>query len=64
MQPGQFPDYDPRFNPATANLSAIRPGDILVLHDSAKSEEKTLPLLEKLLALTAAKYSYKAILCP
>ena len=64
MQPGQFPDYDPRFNPATANLSAIRPGDILVLHDSAKSAKKALPLLEKLLALVSLKYSYKAIPYP
>ena len=60
----QYADYRPRFNPATANLSGIRPGEILVMHDSAKSAGKTLPLLEKLLTLTSAKYTYKAIPCP
>ena len=60
----QYADYRPVFDPATSNLSVIRPGDILVMHDSLKSAEKTLPLLEKLLTLTSAKYSYKAIPCP
>ena len=43
----QYADYRPGFNPATANLSAIRPGDILVMHDSVRSADNTIPLLEK-----------------
>lgn len=41
-----FADYRRSFNPATANLSGIRPGDILVMHDSVKTAKKTLPLIE------------------
>ena len=59
-----FADYRPGFDPAAENLSGVRPGDILVIHDSPKSAEKTLQLLEHLLTLTSAKYSYKAIPCP
>ena len=60
----QYADYQAGFNPAATDLSGVRPGDILVMHDSLKSAEKTLPLLEKLLTLPSAKYSYKAIPCP
>lgn len=44
-----FPDYSLAFNPSTARFPGIRPGDILVMHDSFKTAKRTLPLLEALL---------------
>ena len=44
-----FPDYRPGFNSDTTNLAGLRPGDILVMHDTLKTIKRTLPLLEVLL---------------
>lgn len=41
-----FADYRKNFNPDAARLSGIRPGDILVMHDSVKTSKKSLPLLQ------------------
>ena len=45
----QFPDYRPGFNPATTNLAGIRPGDILVMHDTPATVGRNLPVIERLL---------------
>jgi len=45
-----FADYRSSFNPAEVNLSGIRPGDILVLHDSVKTIGNTLPLVKRILS--------------
>lgn len=45
----QFADYKKGFNPSKAAVINIAPGEVLVLHDSEKTSERTLPLLSQLL---------------
>ena len=59
-----FADYSVLFNPAAASLSGIRPGDILVMHDSVKTIGNTLPLLEKLLNLACKNLQFRFHIMP
>ncbi len=59
-----FADYRKNFNPDAASLSGIRPGDILVIHDSVKAAANTLLILRKLLKQhqkTTSHAAYNAI---
>ena len=53
----QFSDYRSGFNPATANLSGIRPGDILAMHDNPKTISKTIVLTEGILNNPKQQYA-------
>ena len=56
-----FPDYHPGFNPATTNHAGIRPGDILVMHDTPGTVDKAHMLTEKIQNTTRQQYVFSEI---
>jgi peptidoglycan-N-acetylglucosamine deacetylase len=55
----QFYDFRPDFNPASANLNGLSPGDILVLHDKPDIISRTLSVIGKIMDIEINSDSIK-----